>query len=106
MLLLIPHTTSPMMMGTINTKTGHSGRLRSCSMTNNTAIANGISVRKSSTAPTILPNRISSAEVEKNIGKYHTWLKVMLAKRAAVHWRRRTGGVTSMAMALPWRSRR
>ena len=62
MLRLTPHTTNPMIIGTIIMKTGHSGRLRSCSMTSNTAIAKGISVMKSSTAPTILLSKYASLE--------------------------------------------
>ena len=39
------------MSGTINTATGHSGRLRSCSMATNTTIAKGTNVILSSSPP-------------------------------------------------------
>ena len=47
----------------------------------------------------------SSGEVRKYIDRYHMWHKVMAAKKATVQWRRRTGGVTSRAMALLRRNR-
>ena len=105
-LRLTAHTANPTMSGAIITKTGHSGRLRSCSMESNTTIAKGISVIKSSTAPAILLSMISSLEERQNIGRYHTWLKVMLANKAAVQRRRRIGDVMSGAMALARRNSR
>ena len=46
------HTVIPTTIGTIITPIGHNGRLRSCSMVNNTTIAKGNTVRKSNTAHT------------------------------------------------------
>ena len=53
-----------------------------------------------------LHSRISSSEVRKTEGKYHTWLKAKAAKKDAVHWRKRTGEVISGAMALARRNNR
>ena len=100
------HHAIPMISGTIITATGHSGRLRSCSIVNNKIIAKGIAVMQSSNPVIILHSRISSGEVRKYVGRYHKWHKVMVAKNAAVHRRRRTGGVTSGAKALPRRKSR
>ena len=58
--------------GTIITATGHSGRLRSCSMTSSTTIDNGRTVMQSSKPPIRSQSLISSLEVRKNIGMYHT----------------------------------
>ena len=87
-------------------KAGHAGRLRSCSMENNTVIPKGTNVMKSNVAPTKVACKASSDEGRYNSGKYHTWLSVMLAKKAADHRRNRTGDVTSGAMALLRRSSR
>ena len=46
------HTVIPTASGAIITPTGQSGRLRSCSMVNNTATAKGKTVRMSNNAHT------------------------------------------------------
>jgi hypothetical protein len=40
------------------------------------------------------------------LGIYHKWLKVIKAKKTAVHRRKRTGDVMSGAKALPLRNSR
>ena len=101
----MPHT-FPAMSGVTIKAIGHSGRLRSCSITNNMTIAKGITVMLSSNPAIRLPSIISSGEVRKYVGRYHKWHKAMVAKKAAVHRRRRTGGVMSGAMPLLRRNSR
>jgi hypothetical protein len=61
---------------------------------------------QSSNAPIELHSRISSSDVRKTDGKYHKWLKVKAAKKAAVHRRKRIGDVMSGAIALALRNNR
>ena len=98
------HTAFPMTSGATITQTGHSGRLRSCSIQNIMTIDKGSTVMQSSNPPTRSYSVISSSEVKKTPGIYQTWLKVVEAKRAAVHRRKRADDVMLGAKALPLRN--
>ena len=105
-LLLATLHTIPTTSGAIITATDHSGRLRSCSIMNSMTIANGKTVMVSSNPPNRKNCFAASSEFRKIDGRYHRWLNVVAAKKAAVHLRRRTGETTSEAKALPRRNSR
>ena len=65
-------TAIPKAIGAVNTQMGHSGRLRSCSMTSNMAIDRGKTVKLSSIPPISSIDSMSSLELRKNNGIYHT----------------------------------